>query len=80
MLNFYFSNKQGHSQMKSVKLLGREQRIDFHYNQTTPYQKACGFFCTSLDFSFASRNFDFYYKQHLNQSENTPRGVEIISL
>ena len=40
----FISTKLGHSPKKSVKLLGREQMSDFHHNQTTPHQKACGFF------------------------------------
>ena len=43
MWKFFFSIEQGHSLTRSVKLLGRKQRIDFHHNQTTPYHKACGF-------------------------------------
>ena len=35
-VKLFLSSELGHSPKRSVKLLGSEQRNDFHQNQTTP--------------------------------------------
>ena len=56
-MELFLSSKLGHSLKRNVKLLGREQRSDFHHNRTTPLE-ACRFFFSSVSFSLASGSFD----------------------
>ena len=52
----FLSSELGHSQKRNVKLLGREQRSDFHHNRTT-LSKHAGFSLVYVSFRLASGNF-----------------------
>ena len=49
-VELFLSSELGHSPKRSVKLLGREPRSDFHHNRTTPLE-ARGFFFLVLSVS-----------------------------
>ncbi|WMV33714.1 hypothetical protein MTR67_027099 [Solanum verrucosum] len=80
-VELFLSSKLGHSPKKSIKLLGRELRNDFHHNQTTPLSE--GMWVFSLDISVSvlhPKNFGFQWKQIFNPSDNTPRALKIMSV
>ena len=77
-VELFLSSKLGHSPKRNVKLLGHEQRSDFHHNQTTLIE-ACGYFFSSVSFSLASGSFD-YRKQVSNLSDDAPRALKIKSV
>ena len=56
-VKLFLSSELGHSPKRNVKLLGREQRRDFHHNRTTPLG-ASGVFFSSISFSLASGRFN----------------------
>ena len=72
------SSELGHNPKRNVKLLGREQRSDFHHNRTTLLKHA-GF---SLVPSVSVSHLEvlIYRKQVSNLSDNTPRALEIMSV
>uniref|UniRef100_M1DD24 Uncharacterized protein n=1 Tax=Solanum tuberosum TaxID=4113 RepID=M1DD24_SOLTU len=76
----FLSSELGHSPKRSAKLLGREQRSDFHHNQTTPLLEGMWVFSRFHGFSFASGNFGLYRKQLSNLSDDAPRALEIMSV
>ena len=55
-VELFLSNELGHIPKRSVKLLGREQRSDFHHDRTTPLE-ACGSSFRSVNLNLASGSF-----------------------
>ena len=55
-VELFLSSELGHSPKRNVKLLGREQRSDFHHNRTT-LSKHAGFSLVSVSFRLASGSF-----------------------
>uniref|UniRef100_M1DIR8 Uncharacterized protein n=1 Tax=Solanum tuberosum TaxID=4113 RepID=M1DIR8_SOLTU len=79
-MEHFLSSELGHSPKRSVKLLGREQRSDFHHNQTTPLSEGMWVIFGFVDFSFRSKKFGIYRKQLSSLSDNAPRALEIMSV
>ena len=52
-VELFLSSELGHSPKMNVKLLGCEQRSDFHHNRTTPLKER-GFFLSAVSFCLAS--------------------------
>ena len=77
-VELFLSNELGHSPKRSVKLLGREQRSDFHHDRTTPLE-AYGFSLV-LSVSVSLLKVLFHRKQVSNLSDNTPKDLEIMSV
>ena len=74
----FLSSELGHSQKRNVKLLGREQRSDFHHNQTTLSRRVG--LSLVLSFSVSRLEVSIYRKQVSNLSDNAPRALEIMSV
>ena len=55
-VELFLLSELGHSPKRSVKLLGREQRSEFHHNRTTPLE-ACGSSFRSVNLNLASGSF-----------------------
>ena len=77
-VELFLSSELGHSPKRSVKLLGREQRSDFHHNRTT-LSKHAGFSLV-LSVSVSHPEVSIYRKQVSNLSDDTPRALEIMSV
>ena len=56
-VELFLSSELRHSPKRNVKLLGREQRSDFHHDRTTPLE-ACGSSFSPVSFSLTSESFD----------------------
>ena len=56
-VELFLSSELGHSPKRNVKLLGREQRSDFHHNRTTPLE-AYWFLFSYVSFSLAFGSLD----------------------
>uniref|UniRef100_M1D8A8 Uncharacterized protein n=1 Tax=Solanum tuberosum TaxID=4113 RepID=M1D8A8_SOLTU len=77
----FLSSELGHSLKRSVKLLGREQRSDFHHNQTTPLSEGMWVYLWVCRFQFRIWKFFGLYPRHpSNPSDNAPRVLEIMSV
>ena len=77
-VELFLSSELGHSPKRNVKLLGREQRSDFHHNRTT-LSKHAGFSLV-LPVSVSRPEVLFYRRQVSNLSDNAPRALEIMSM
>ena len=74
----FLSSELGHSLKRNVKLLGREQRSDFHHNRTT-LSRHVGL-SSVLSVSVSHPEVSVYRKQVSNLSDNSPRALEIMSV
>uniref|UniRef100_M1D957 Uncharacterized protein n=1 Tax=Solanum tuberosum TaxID=4113 RepID=M1D957_SOLTU len=80
-VEIFLSSELGHSRKGSAKLLGREQRNDFHHNQTTPLLKGMWAFPWVYQFQFRIwKTFHSHRRQLSNLSDNAPRALEIMSV
>ena len=77
-VEIFLSSKLGHSPKRNVKLLGREQRSDFHHDQTT-LSRHVGLSLV-LSVSVSHPEVSIYRKQVSNLSDNVPRALEIMSV
>ena len=69
-VELFLSSELGHSPKRNVKLLGREQRSDFHHNRTTLSRHVS--FSLVLSVSVSHPEVSIYRKQISNPSDNTP--------
>ena len=77
-VELFLSSELGHNPKRNVKLLGREQRSDFHHNRTTLSRHA-GFSLVLSD--LVSHLEVLSYRKHVsNLSDNAPRALEIMSV
>ena len=74
----FLSSEPAHSPKRNVKLLGREQRSDFHHDRTTPLE-AYGFSLV-LSVSVLRPEVLFYRGRVCNLSDNAPGALEIMSV
>ena len=77
-VELFLSNELGHSPKRNVKLLGREQRSDFHHNRTTLLRHAG--LHLGLSVSILHPEVLSYRKPVSNLSDNAPRALEIMSM
>ena len=70
-VELFLSSELGHSPKRNVKLLGREQRSDFHHNWTT-LSRHVGL-SLFLSVSVSHSEVSIYRKQVSNLSDNAPR-------
>ena len=77
-VELFLSSELGHSPNRNVKLLGREQKSDFHHNRTT-LSKHEGFSLV-LSVSVSRPEVLFYRGRVSNLSDNAPGALEIMSV
>ena len=77
-VELFLSSELGHSPNRNVKLLGREQRSEFHHNRTILSRHAG--LPLVLSVSVSHPEVSIYRKQVSNLSENAPRALEIMSV
>ncbi|KAH0776478.1 hypothetical protein KY290_007889 [Solanum tuberosum] len=62
-VQIFLSSELGHNPKRSIRLLGRELRKDFHHNQTTPLLEVMWVFIWVYRFLFRIRNFFHFYRR-----------------